>query len=287
MGLRFRKSFKVAPGVNVNVGKKSAGLSVGGKGAHFSVNSSGRTTSTVGIPGTGISYSSSSSGKSSRSKQAESVNWEEEPVLNGDAIRAKAKKERWMVTFSCVCMWIVAATFLIFTLASPVCLIFAILFGHFARKWGKQQKAAQESYALQARLYDKIAPETEQMAEIEQKANAAASMAALVLAYEEAEVIAKVMARKSASVSPEFAFDPKELLQESFGGKFEAFLDREYKSEVRALQKLKTRKTAEEHIERFRRVPEANREKFAEDLNDKLDEYIADLIRIMDMVTPE
>lgn len=56
MGFRFRKSFKVAPGVRVNVGKKSVGLSVGGKGARVSVNSSGRVTKSASIPGTGISY---------------------------------------------------------------------------------------------------------------------------------------------------------------------------------------------------------------------------------------
>ncbi|WP_423409048.1 DUF4236 domain-containing protein [Heyndrickxia sp. MSNUG] len=64
MGLRFRKSFKVAPGVRVNVGKSGVGMSVGGKGLRYSVHSSGRRTSTVGIPGTGLSYSSTSGSRS-------------------------------------------------------------------------------------------------------------------------------------------------------------------------------------------------------------------------------
>ncbi|MBT2680610.1 DUF4236 domain-containing protein [Bacillus sp. ISL-35] len=64
MGLRFRKSFKVAPGVRVNVGKSGVGMSVGGRGLRYSVHSSGRKTSTVGIPGSGISYSSTSSSRS-------------------------------------------------------------------------------------------------------------------------------------------------------------------------------------------------------------------------------
>ena len=54
MGFRFRKSFKIAPGVRVNVGKKSVGISAGVKGARVSVNSKGRVTKTVGIPGTGL-----------------------------------------------------------------------------------------------------------------------------------------------------------------------------------------------------------------------------------------
>lgn len=65
MGLRFRKSFKVAPGVKLNIGKKSAGVSVGGKGFRTSVSSSGRKTTSVGVPGTGLSYVSSSGGNSS------------------------------------------------------------------------------------------------------------------------------------------------------------------------------------------------------------------------------
>lgn len=56
MGLRFRKSIKLAPGVRVNLGKKSASVSVGGKGARYTVSSTGRRTSSVGIPGTGLSY---------------------------------------------------------------------------------------------------------------------------------------------------------------------------------------------------------------------------------------
>lgn len=63
MGVRFRKSIKLAPGVRMNIGTKSAGLSFGGKGLRYSINSKGRRTSTVGIPGTGLSWSSSASSK--------------------------------------------------------------------------------------------------------------------------------------------------------------------------------------------------------------------------------
>lgn len=62
MGLRFRKSFKVAPGVKVNLNKKSAGVTIGTKGAHYTVNTSGKRTASVGLPGTGLSYSTSLGG---------------------------------------------------------------------------------------------------------------------------------------------------------------------------------------------------------------------------------
>lgn len=62
MGLRFRKSFKIAPGVKVNLNKKSAGVTIGTKGAHYTVNTSGKRTASVGLPGTGLSYSTTSGG---------------------------------------------------------------------------------------------------------------------------------------------------------------------------------------------------------------------------------
>lgn len=57
MGFNFRKSFKIAPGVRLNVGKKGiSSVSVGGKGVRVSVGKKG-TRTTVSAPGTGLSYS--------------------------------------------------------------------------------------------------------------------------------------------------------------------------------------------------------------------------------------
>lgn len=60
MALKFRKSIKIAPGVRVNLGSKSAGISFGTKGLRYSINSRTGGRATVGIPGTGISYTSRS-----------------------------------------------------------------------------------------------------------------------------------------------------------------------------------------------------------------------------------
>ncbi|MEQ2466435.1 DUF4236 domain-containing protein [Niallia sp. Sow4_A1] len=59
MGYGFRKSFKIAPGVRVNVGKKSVGVSAGVKGLRYSVNSRTGSRVTASIPGTGLSYTTS------------------------------------------------------------------------------------------------------------------------------------------------------------------------------------------------------------------------------------
>ena len=61
MGLRFRKSISLGGGVKLNISKKSVGISAGVKGARVSVNSKGRKTTSVGIPGTGVSYVTTSS----------------------------------------------------------------------------------------------------------------------------------------------------------------------------------------------------------------------------------
>lgn len=61
MGFKYRKSIKIAAGVRVNLGKKSASVSIGGKGFRKTYSTSGRKTTTVGIPGSGLSYSTSTS----------------------------------------------------------------------------------------------------------------------------------------------------------------------------------------------------------------------------------
>lgn len=59
MGLRFKKSIKLGKGVKLNIGKSGLSVSAGVKGARVSMNSKGKVTGTVGLPGTGLSYSKS------------------------------------------------------------------------------------------------------------------------------------------------------------------------------------------------------------------------------------
>ena len=56
MGFRFRKSFKVLPGVRINLSKSGASATFGKAGAVVNVSDKG-IRETVGVPGTGISYS--------------------------------------------------------------------------------------------------------------------------------------------------------------------------------------------------------------------------------------
>ena len=56
MGLRFRKSIKILPGVKLNLNKNSHSWTFGGKGLHYTVNKkTGKATQSVDLPG-GFSY---------------------------------------------------------------------------------------------------------------------------------------------------------------------------------------------------------------------------------------
>ena len=72
MGLRFRKSINLIPGVRLNIGTTGVSISTGVRGFRKTFHSSGRVTTSVGIPGTGISYVTSKKMGSSRNKNASS-----------------------------------------------------------------------------------------------------------------------------------------------------------------------------------------------------------------------
>lgn len=56
MGLRFRRSIKLAPGIKINIGKTGvSSITAGIRGANATIGKKG-TSINVGIPGTGLSY---------------------------------------------------------------------------------------------------------------------------------------------------------------------------------------------------------------------------------------
>ena len=65
MGLRYRKSIKLGKGVRLNLSKSGPSVSVGTKGLRYTVGTK-KSTATVGIPGTGIYYTTSKSHDSKR-----------------------------------------------------------------------------------------------------------------------------------------------------------------------------------------------------------------------------
>jgi hypothetical protein len=55
MGFRFRRRFTIGPGLRINASKSGISTSVGTRGAWFTVGH-GKTRETVGLPGSGLSY---------------------------------------------------------------------------------------------------------------------------------------------------------------------------------------------------------------------------------------
>jgi len=70
MALRFRRSLKIAPGIRLNLGSKSASVRVGGRAAGISAGTSG-TRISGGIPGTGLSVTKKLAAKSAKAEARE------------------------------------------------------------------------------------------------------------------------------------------------------------------------------------------------------------------------
>jgi hypothetical protein len=56
MGLRFQRRIRLAPGLFLNVSKRGVSLSFGRPGATVNIGGKGGPRATVGLPGTGVSY---------------------------------------------------------------------------------------------------------------------------------------------------------------------------------------------------------------------------------------
>jgi hypothetical protein len=72
MGVRFRRTKKILLGMRLNLGKRGVSVSLGPKGLKHTISTTGKTTTTVGIPGSGLSYSKVNS---------------REKLKNGDGLR--------------------------------------------------------------------------------------------------------------------------------------------------------------------------------------------------------
>ena len=71
MATRFRRSKKILPGVKLNVNKNSVSMTVGPRWLHKTYSTTGRTTTTVSLPGTGLSASSTSSANATAAEERE------------------------------------------------------------------------------------------------------------------------------------------------------------------------------------------------------------------------
>lgn len=84
MGFRFRRGFKIAPGVRLNMGRHGfTSVSLGGRGLTTNVGPRGVRT-TIGLPGTGLSYTTRTPAASKRTV----VTRLRVPITTGTAVAA-------------------------------------------------------------------------------------------------------------------------------------------------------------------------------------------------------
>lgn len=93
MGFKIRKSFKIAPGLRINLSKSGASVSVGKAGATVNVSKRG-VKSTVGLPGTGLSHTQNLSANKTD---------------DGKAVRASNRIPGWVfILVILLVIWVVA-----------------------------------------------------------------------------------------------------------------------------------------------------------------------------------
>lgn len=103
MGIRYRRSIKLGGGVRLNFSKGGIGVSAGVPGLRYSVNTSGRRTRTVGIPGTGVSHVTSlggvGGGRTTAAPPAQSVSVEGIPKPGIFASQAERRFHAGLVAY--------------------------------------------------------------------------------------------------------------------------------------------------------------------------------------------
>ncbi len=116
MSIRFRRTFKLFPGVKINIGKRGISTSVGIRGAHITFGKNGTYIGT-GIPGTGISQRTKLSGP------IHTVSHEVLDSVETPAVTNEVKHYKLGVTF-----WLIFGTLILALLQNPPLLEFYWLF---------------------------------------------------------------------------------------------------------------------------------------------------------------
>lgn len=109
MGFRFRKSIKILPGLKINLTHKGiSSASIGTPSASLNIGKKGTRTS-VGIPGTGLSYSKHQSYKN-RASNPENPSQEQQPFYTPDTEQPKSNISIWVI-FGLFCFIVGAIIF--------------------------------------------------------------------------------------------------------------------------------------------------------------------------------
>lgn len=305
MGFRFRKSIKIAPGVKVNLGKKSVGVSVGGKYGGVSVNSRTGARARVSAPGTGLSYSSKLGGSSKRTgtrtsePEADSsyssklggsvkrvgaindealaavIDGEIGPVPTRESLEAQVKKAKQNLIFAKYIEPGIGIICLLLGLVTPVFWIITALCFYFSHKTKKiycnllpilEQQAAQIG-AVQ----DDLAAICIAEGEVERANSAALYFLHLDEIIQHSLVVLEKAPALSTYSTPE---ECRSAILSLFEGKCAEIMQKEFEKTYKHLFTLKTAKGIESNIDRFRAPYEANLDKMTTAKKSDYKEYL-------------
>lgn len=288
MGFRFRKSVKIAPGVKVNLGKKSAGISIGSKYGGVSVNSKSGTRAHISAPGTGLSYSTklgNSQGKataSSNRNQDFSVDLDAaSEIPTSDQLHVQARNLRIGLFCAKYLYPILAVLLCLLGLALPICFVFAAAALFLSFKLKKKYAAELPVVTQQAEQLELVRNELLAINAGEQELDRAKAVAAFFSALNQVIDLSITVMEKAPAIS-EFT-DPEECraaITALYTDKLSDIMAQEAEKTLDHLFTLKTQKGIDASVDRFCAPYEANLDKLTEDQRSDYQEHVAKLRKV-------
>lgn len=285
MGFRFRKSIKIAPGVKVNLGKKSVGVSVGGKYGGVSVNSRTGARARVSAPGTGLSYSKKIGKSASRNSDYGVTTFyvsddenETDEIPTQESLQEQLKRAKRNLFVAKYLEPALGALCVLLGLAAQVFWIIAALCFYFSYKSRKLYKEEIPRLELQAAqigaVQDDLAAICIAEGEVERANSAALYFLHLDEVIEHSLVVLEKAPALSAYSTPE---ECRNSILSLFEGKCAEIMQKEFEKTYKHLFALKTQKGLDSNVERFQAPYEANLDKLTPAQKSEYEEYLAKL----------
>lgn len=285
MGFRFRKSVKIAPGVKVNLGKKSVGVSVGGKHGGVSINSKTGARARVSAPGTGLSYSKKIGKSTSRNSNYGITTFyvsddenETDNIPTQKSLQEQLKRAKQNLFVAKYIEPIIGVLCVLLGLAAQVFWIIAALCFYFSYKSRKLYKDKVPLLEQQAAQIGAVQEDLAAICEAEDKVDHADSAALFFLHLDEIIQHTLVVLEKAPALS-EYS-TPEECRAAIFAlfeNKCTEIMQKEFEKTYKHLFTLKTAKGIESNIDRFRAPYEANLDKMTTAQKSDYAEYLAKL----------
>ncbi len=290
MGFRFRKSIKIAPGVKVNLGKKSVGVSVGGKYGGVSVNSRTGARARVSAPGTGMSYSQKIGKTSARKPARQSHDYgvttfyvageelDNTPIPTQESLQEQLKRAKRNLFVAKYVEPTLGALCVLLGIAAQVFWIIAALCFYFSYKSRKLYKEEIPRLELQAAQIGAVQDDLAAICAAEDKVDHADSAALFFLHLDEIIQHTLVVLEKAPALS-EYSTpaECREAILALFESKCAEIMQKEFEKTYKHLFTLKTAKGIESNIERFQAPYEANLDKLTPAQKSEYEEYLAKL----------